>query len=191
MTTNTIDRTVAVRPPRPLRPREMREGRMAALLLSPTFSVLALVIAYPLLSALYQSLFGSNAGLDADGFVVEGETFVGLGNYVDIFVGSGAARFYNALGNTTFFTFTTVALEVVIGVILERPPAASFGSAKALGPGPANGPRRPEDRSSAEVDEGGLDAGVTNDDAPRADAAAEAATAAAAASPRTTSRRRS
>lgn len=57
--------------------------------------------------------------------------------------------------------------EVVIGVILERPPAASFGSAKALGPGPANGPRRPEDRSPAEGDEDGGDAGATNDDLDR------------------------
>ncbi|MFM2720284.1 carbohydrate ABC transporter permease [Microbacterium mcarthurae (nom. nud.)] len=89
---------------------------MASLLLSPTFLVLALVIAYPLLSAVYQSLFAAESGLDADGFVVEGEAFVGLGNYVDIFAGAESGRFYNALWNTTLFTFVTVALETVIGV---------------------------------------------------------------------------
>jgi multiple sugar transport system permease protein len=89
---------------------------MASLLLSPTFLVLALVIAYPLLSAVYQSLFAAESGLDADGFVVEGESFVGLGNYLDIFAGGDSGRFYNALWNTTFFTFVTVALETVIGV---------------------------------------------------------------------------
>jgi multiple sugar transport system permease protein len=89
---------------------------MATLLLSPTFIVLALVIMYPLLSAVYQSLFAAQSGLDADGFVVEGETFVGLGNYAEIFVGAESGRFYNALWNTTFFTFVTVALETVIGV---------------------------------------------------------------------------
>jgi multiple sugar transport system permease protein len=97
---------------------DLGEGRRAALLLSPTFLVLALVILYPLLSALHQSLFSSQSGLDADGFVVEGDAFVGLGNYIDIFAGSDAARFYNALWNTTFFTFTTVTLEVIIGVAM-------------------------------------------------------------------------
>lgn len=89
---------------------------MAALLLSPTFIVLALVIAYPLLSAVYQSLFSAQSGLDADGFVVEGETFVGLGNYLNIFTGDESGRFYNALWNTTFFTVVSVGLETVIGV---------------------------------------------------------------------------
>ncbi len=89
---------------------------MATLLLSPTFIVLVLVIVYPLLSAVYQSLFSAESGLDADGFVVEGESFVGLGNYADIFAGAESGRFYNALWNTTFFTFVTVALETVIGV---------------------------------------------------------------------------
>ncbi|MEV8253322.1 sugar ABC transporter permease [Rhodoglobus sp. NPDC076762] len=93
-----------------------REGRMASLLLSPTFIVLALVIMYPLLSAVYQSLFSANSGLDANGFVVEGESFVGFGNYAEIFAGAESGRFYNALWNTTFFTFVTVSLETVIGV---------------------------------------------------------------------------
>jgi multiple sugar transport system permease protein len=99
-------------------PRELHagEGRAAALLLSPTFVVLGLVILYPLLSAFYQSLFSASSGLDEDGFVVEGESFVGIGNYLDIFTGSDAGRFYNALWNTSFFTFTTVSLEVVIGI---------------------------------------------------------------------------
>ncbi|RLP72597.1 sugar ABC transporter permease [Mycetocola manganoxydans] len=89
---------------------------MATALLSPTFIVLALVIAYPLLSAVYQSMFSSQSGLDADGFVVEGETFVGIANYLDIFTGSDSPRFYNALWNTSFFTFVSVSLETVIGV---------------------------------------------------------------------------
>ncbi|WP_368497493.1 carbohydrate ABC transporter permease [Herbiconiux sp. A18JL235] len=96
--------------------RAPREGGLASLLLSPTFVVLLLVILYPLLSALYQSLFAAESGLDADGFVVEGESFVGLGNYLDIFAGAESGRFYNALWNTTFFTFVTVGLETVIGV---------------------------------------------------------------------------
>lgn len=121
--TTTVTRPnpgAAQRPPGPggrIRPeRAPREGGMATLLLSPTFIVLALVIAYPLVSAVYQSMFAAQSGLDADGFVVEGENFVGLGNYLDIFTGGDSARFFNALWNTTFFTFVSVALETVIGV---------------------------------------------------------------------------
>jgi multiple sugar transport system permease protein len=94
------------------------EGRMAALLLSPTLLVLALVIVYPLISAVHQSLFSAESGLDADGFVTEGEAFVGLANYADLFVGESGRRFLNAFGNTTFFTVTTVFLETVLGLCL-------------------------------------------------------------------------
>ena len=113
MTTTQIERKIPSRRPPKVNPGE---GRMAALLLSPTFLVLALVVAYPLLSAFRQSLYSSQSGLDDDGFVVAGDVFVGLGNYANIFAGDGADRFYNALWNTTFFTFTTVGLEVIIGV---------------------------------------------------------------------------
>lgn len=98
--------------------RSPGESRMAALLLSPTLLVLALVIAYPLISALYQSLFREESGLDENGFVAEGESFVGLANYTDMFVGESGARFLNALANTTFFTITTVTLETVLGLCL-------------------------------------------------------------------------
>lgn len=108
------------RPPGRRKPdsRTSGEGRMAALLLSPTLLVLALVIAYPLVSALYQSLFREQSGLDENGFVAEGETFVGLANYLDLFSGESGERFLNALANTTFFTLTTVALETVLGLCL-------------------------------------------------------------------------
>ena len=91
---------------------------MAAMLLSPTLLVLALVIVYPLISAVHQSLFSAESGLDADGFVTEGEAFVGLANYADLFVGESGRRFLNAFGNTTFFTVTTVFLETVLGLCL-------------------------------------------------------------------------
>lgn len=91
---------------------------MAAMLLSPTLLVLALVIAYPLISALHQSLFRESSGLDENGFVAQGESFVGLGNYADLFVGETGARFLNALANTTFFTLTTVGMETVLGLCL-------------------------------------------------------------------------
>lgn len=86
------------------------------MLLSPTLLVLGLVIGYPVLAGFRESLFTKGQGLDADGFVVEGERFVGLDNYTAIFSGERADAFWNAFSNTTLFTVTTVLLETVLGV---------------------------------------------------------------------------
>ncbi|WP_231950725.1 carbohydrate ABC transporter permease [Allokutzneria albata] len=93
---------------------QARAGRMAALLLSPTLLVLGLVVGYPLLAAVRESLYRSGDQLDADGFLQTGDRFVGLDNYADAL----GSRFWTAFGNTSFFTFTTVAIEVVIGTAM-------------------------------------------------------------------------
>ncbi|MDX6739725.1 sugar ABC transporter permease [Actinocorallia sp. A-T 12471] len=92
--------------------------RFALLLLSPTFLVLALVVGYPVLAGIRQSMYSPAEGLDDDGFVVEGEQFVGLDNYTALFTGERGDAFWNAFFNTTFFTATAVVLETVIGVCL-------------------------------------------------------------------------
>lgn len=94
------------------------QGRLAAYLLSPTMAVLLVVIGYPIIAALYQSLFIQGQGVDAEGFVIQGDQFVGLKNYTDIFVGETGARFWNAFYNTTFFTVVCVVIEVIIGVAM-------------------------------------------------------------------------
>jgi multiple sugar transport system permease protein len=92
-------------------------GRMAALLVSPTLLVLTIVVLYPTLMALNESLYGPK-GLDAKtGFISATEPFVGLKNYADIF-GEAGQRFWNAFWNTTFFTVVTVGLETVVGVAM-------------------------------------------------------------------------
>ncbi|MFL6145341.1 MAG: carbohydrate ABC transporter permease [Labedaea sp.] len=91
-------------------------GKLAALLLSPTFIVLAVVIAYPLISALRESLYQKGDQLDENGFLITGDTFVGLKNYTAIFTGETATRFWNAFNNTTLFTVFSVSIEIVIGV---------------------------------------------------------------------------
>lgn len=91
-------------------------GKLAAILLSPTFVVLAVVIAYPLISALRESLYKKCEGVDAEGFVCEGENFVGVQNYTAIFQGETATRFWNAFANTSLFTLVSVSIEIVIGV---------------------------------------------------------------------------
>ncbi|GAA3924405.1 sugar ABC transporter permease [Actinomadura viridis] len=121
----TVDRKgKAPAAPRPggrsARPRKDVSGsrRLAAFLLSPTLLVLGLVVGYPVIAGFRESLFTRGQTLDADGFVVEGERFVGLDNYTAIFSGDAAGTFWNAFGNTTFFTVTTVTLETVIGVTM-------------------------------------------------------------------------
>lgn len=93
-------------------------GRLAAMLLSPTMAVLLIVIGYPIIAAIYQSLFSQSQGVDESGFVVEGDQFAGLDNYTAIFSGAAGDRFWNAFYNTTFFTVVCVAIEVVIGVAM-------------------------------------------------------------------------
>jgi multiple sugar transport system permease protein len=117
--TTTIAAPQRAKPRRPRRSRDVqRSGRLAAVLLSPTFVVLALVVGYPVLAALRESLYRKSQGLDAQGFVVQGEKFVGLDNYLDVFSGPNASVFWGALWNTTFFTVTTVAVETVLGVAM-------------------------------------------------------------------------
>ena len=102
------------------RPRRFNEGtaRLAAVLLSPTLLVLALVVLYPIIAALRESLYTSGTKLDANGFIVKGSTFVGLDNYTAIFKGETGQRFWNAAYNTTFFTIVCVVLETVLGVAM-------------------------------------------------------------------------
>ncbi|WP_238165968.1 carbohydrate ABC transporter permease [Kribbella caucasensis] len=93
-------------------------GKLAAILLSPTMLVLGLVVLFPIISALRESLY-QPGGVDPEtGFVTEGDTFVGLDNYTAIFTGDTADRFWNAFYNTTFFTVTCVVLETILGVAM-------------------------------------------------------------------------
>jgi multiple sugar transport system permease protein len=92
-------------------------GRLAALLVSPTLLVLTIVVIYPTIMALNESLYGPE-GLDPKtGFISNTEPFVGLKNYTAIFTQAGD-RFWTAFWNTTFFTVVTVTLETVIGVAM-------------------------------------------------------------------------
>ncbi|WP_427885234.1 carbohydrate ABC transporter permease [Kribbella sp. GL6] len=117
----TVSAPVAERPvKKPKRQQRFDEGtgRLAAILLSPTLIVLALVVLFPIISALRESLFQSGQHLDANGFVVQGSQWVGLKNYADIFRGDTGHRFWNAFYNTTFFTVVCVVLETILGVAM-------------------------------------------------------------------------
>jgi multiple sugar transport system permease protein len=93
-------------------------GRLAAILLSPSLLVLALVIAYPIVSALRLSFIRTVDGIDPNtGLIVHKSTF-SLANYTDIFKGDTGQAFFNAFWNTTSFTIVTVIIETTIGVCM-------------------------------------------------------------------------
>ena len=119
MTTTTSEAVAATeQAPKPGRPPGRREGvgRFAFLLLSPSLLLLALVVGYPILYALYLSLIKTIDGIDPDtGLIVHKDSF-SAANYTDIFKGDIGAVFWNAALNTTTFTITTVVIETVLGV---------------------------------------------------------------------------
>ncbi|ROP60495.1 carbohydrate ABC transporter membrane protein 1 (CUT1 family) [Curtobacterium sp. PhB115] len=123
----------AIPDPKGMEPKQPRRkgglnaehGRWAVYLIGPTIVLLAIVIGYPVVSAIIQS-FQLDQGLDkATGLFVQGG-FAGLSNYVhwigqrcgDVACppGSLGSQFWVAFGNTFFFTIVTVVLETVIGL---------------------------------------------------------------------------
>jgi multiple sugar transport system permease protein len=103
--------------------------RNALLLIIPTIVLLALVIGYPIVSAIITA-FQKDAGLDqATGFFVQGG-FAGFQNFAHWLLqrcpttgggttacppGNLGAQFWTSTFTTFFFTITTVVLETVIG----------------------------------------------------------------------------
>jgi multiple sugar transport system permease protein len=125
--TTTTAPTPVGKPKKPPKGRTEGVGRMAALLLSPTFLCLGLVIGYPLIDAFRLSLYQRNEGIDPEtGLIAEGSTFVGIENFTDLFTGDTGSRFLNAFWNTTTFTIVTTALETVIGVAMALIMAKAF-----------------------------------------------------------------
>ena len=121
---------------RPTRKRQRRKGGgeagSAYLLVAPALLVLAVVIGYPIIRAIWLS-FQANRHLDpATGVFVDGG-FAGLDNYLywisnrcmspsgtigDCPPGVLATDFWPAVWITLFFTVVTVSLEVVLGMVM-------------------------------------------------------------------------
>lgn len=100
------------------------QSRRAWLLIAPTVTVLAIVIGFPVVRAIYMS-FQRDAALDPEtGFFAEGG-FAGLANYTTwLFqqcggqacpAGTGPASFWEVMAITVGFTVVTVAIELVLG----------------------------------------------------------------------------
>lgn len=127
--------TTPVRAPKPpvragARKAKRGQTRWALYLIAPTIVLLAIVIGYPVISAIVMS-FQKDAGLDrATGLFVAGG-FAGFQNYTHWLLqqcstagggttscppGNLGSQFWNAVFVTFFFTVVTVVLETVLGM---------------------------------------------------------------------------
>ena len=87
---------------------ERRYALLGVALIAPTVVILGAVIVYPLLSAIYMSLFSIYTPTLQS-------TWVGLDNYVSVL---GSAGFWKALGVTAVWTVGTLALQIIAGVAM-------------------------------------------------------------------------
>jgi ABC-type sugar transport system permease subunit len=107
------------------------EGRLAFWLIAPTLVLLALIVGYPIVKAIYSS-FLTDPGLDkATGLFNAGGAWNGITNYKHWLLeqcpvaGGGTAKcpkgtlanqFYGSIGITVLFSVVTVILETAIGM---------------------------------------------------------------------------
>lgn len=109
MATETVSRPARVRRGGPARTSEGRraEARLALWLLIPAGIVLAVVIAYPVIRAIWLSLYSDNRFGES--------VFIGFRNYTRAFTGTGSDVFWQAFWFTTLLTVVTMVFELVIG----------------------------------------------------------------------------
>lgn len=89
--------------------RAKSEARLGWLLAGPAFFVMLFVVLYPILQALYDSLFKYRLTAPGD------REFVGLGNYGVILTDP---VFWKGLGVTLLITVVTVVVELILGFLL-------------------------------------------------------------------------
>ena len=87
---------------------ERRNARLGMLLIAPSVVLFSAVVVYPLLAAIYLSLF------DLYTPTLEG-SFVGLSNYTELLA---RGEFWVSLRNTLIWTVGTLSLQVVFGISL-------------------------------------------------------------------------
>ena len=87
---------------------DARYGLLGALLIAPAILVFCAVIVYPLVSAIYLSLFSIYTP------TMTGE-WIGLDNYRRLL---GTGEFWRSLGNNIVWTLGTLALQLVFGILV-------------------------------------------------------------------------
>jgi multiple sugar transport system permease protein len=73
----------------------------------PTLIVLGAIIGYPVVKAMWRSLFSDPIG--------RGAQFIGFDNYAKLLTGDLSGDFWASVKVTVFFTLVTVVFEVIIG----------------------------------------------------------------------------
>jgi multiple sugar transport system permease protein len=106
VTATTIPRETAKAAPPGATDRSIAENRLGQKLVAPALILMVLVTAYPMLQALYLSLFRYRLTTPDD------KGFVGFDNYVTILTDS---LFWKDTLNTVIIMVVTVAVELVIG----------------------------------------------------------------------------
>jgi trehalose/maltose transport system permease protein len=94
----------------------------SAAFLAPAAITLAIVTLYPILYVLWLSL-------QRYSLIAGPSRFVGMDNFARLF---GDARFWNALGNTAYFTALSVAAELLFGLAIALLLARAFAGRGAL-----------------------------------------------------------
>ncbi|MBW4440336.1 MAG: sugar ABC transporter permease [Plectolyngbya sp. WJT66-NPBG17] len=84
-----------------------RERRAGWFLTIPALLILALVFAYPILRAFWQSLFAQNLGTQLN------PEFIGLSNFGRM---AQDGRFWRTMLNSMVFTFSSVFFELILGM---------------------------------------------------------------------------
>jgi multiple sugar transport system permease protein len=89
-----------------MNPLDRRDAWLGVMLIAPSVLIFCAVIVYPLVSAIYLSLFNIYTP------TLRGN-FVGLQNYAELFAGR---EFWRSLANTLIWTICTLTLQVVFGI---------------------------------------------------------------------------
>jgi multiple sugar transport system permease protein len=119
-----VEKTQPVSSPRgSISDRSRAERKLGWLLAGPAFLVMLLVTAYPILQAVYESLFSYRL-TDPNN-----RSFVGLSNYVVIL---SDPLWWQSLGVTVLITVITVAVELVLGFALALVMAKALSSIRPV-----------------------------------------------------------
>jgi ABC-type sugar transport system permease subunit len=111
------------------------QGRLAWLLIAPTLLIIFVMAGIPVVMSIRESFFANNSKPDPNtGLIQQGESFVGLDNFTQIFKGQNQVqgnwgsmdRFWNAFLNTTAITIVCVILETILGVAMALIMAKAF-----------------------------------------------------------------
>ena len=122
--TRSSDPAAALPARRVPRTAEASDARTAWLYVTPALATVALIAIFPLVFTVWESLHQHDLRMPW-----LGRPFVGLRNYADAFAD---ARYWSALGHTAFFAVTSIAIELVLGLVLAVAMNETFRGRTAL-----------------------------------------------------------